>query len=145
MIEFTFNTDFMIWAIMNDVKYLSLINGLFSSKTDIMIEEDIFSAFKLLNLSNENFDKLLFNLEDIPMELTGAKIGARECTSKGVLRNLGVVELDSEIVILKCTVIVQRNSVYVLDKELDIKTENFSNELKELSSLPKKFDLRETI
>ena len=57
----TFNTDFMIWAIMNDVKYLSLINGLFSSKTDIMIEEDIFSAFKLLNLSNENFDKFLNN------------------------------------------------------------------------------------
>ena len=57
----TFNTDFMIWAIMNDIKYLSLINGLFSSKTDIMIEEDIFSAFKLLNLSNENFDKFLNN------------------------------------------------------------------------------------
>ena len=38
----TFDTDFMIWAILNDVKYLSLINGLFTSKTDNMIEEDIF-------------------------------------------------------------------------------------------------------
>ena len=113
--------------------------------TKIKSQLKIKSSREMISKVNKNFDKLLFNLEDIPMELTGAKIGARECTSKGVLRNLGVVELDSEIVILKCTVIVQRNSVYVLDKELDIKTENFSNELKELSSLPKKFDLRETI
>ena len=60
----TFDTDFMIWAIMNDIKYLSLINGLFSSKTDRMIEEDIFSAFKLLNLSTVNFDKFLNNEND---------------------------------------------------------------------------------
>ena len=31
------------------------------AQNDIMIEEDIFSAFKLLNLSNENFDKFLNN------------------------------------------------------------------------------------
>lgn len=60
----TFDTDFMIWAIMNDIKYLSLINGLFSSKTDRMIEEDIFSAFKVLNLSTENFNKFLNNEND---------------------------------------------------------------------------------
>ena len=57
----TFDTDFMIWAIMNDIKYLSLINGLFSSKTDRMIEEDIFSAFKILDLNIDNFDKFLNN------------------------------------------------------------------------------------
>ena len=56
---------------------------------------------------------------------------------KGVLRNLGIVELDSEIVVLKCTVIVQRNSVYILDKEFEIKTENFPNDLLEFNSLPK--------
>jgi len=60
----TFDTDFMIWAIMNDIRYLTLINGLFTSKTDRMIEEDIFSAFKILNLNTENFDKFLNNEND---------------------------------------------------------------------------------
>ena len=45
----------MIWAILNDIKYLNLINGLFSSKKDFMIEEDIFEAFKVLGLDVNNF------------------------------------------------------------------------------------------
>lgn len=57
----TFETDFMIWAIMNDIKYLNLINGLFTSKKDLMIEEDIFSAFKILGLKINNFDRFLKN------------------------------------------------------------------------------------
>jgi len=60
----TFDTDFMIWAILNDVKYLSLINGLFTSKTDKMIEEDIFSAFRILGLNENNFDKFIDNKND---------------------------------------------------------------------------------
>ena len=60
----TFDTDFMIWAILNDVKYLSLINGLFTSKTDNMIEEDIFSAFRILGLNENNFDKFIDNKND---------------------------------------------------------------------------------
>ena len=61
---FTFDTDFMIWAILNDVKHLSLINGLFTSKTDKMIEEDIFSAFKILGLDKDNFNKFIDNKND---------------------------------------------------------------------------------
>lgn len=60
----TFETDFMIWAIMSDVKYLTLINGLFTSKTDLMIEKDIYTAFKILNLDKENFEKFLRNDND---------------------------------------------------------------------------------
>lgn len=60
----TFDTDFMIWAILNDVKHLSLINGLFTSKTDKMIEEDIFSAFKILGLDKNNFNKFIDNKND---------------------------------------------------------------------------------
>jgi len=60
----TFDTDFMIWAILNDVKHLSLINGLFTSKTDKMIEEDIFSAFKILGLDKNNFNKFIDNEND---------------------------------------------------------------------------------
>ena len=54
----------MIWAILNDVKHLSLINGLFTSKTDKMIEEDIFSAFKILGLDKNNFNKFIDNKND---------------------------------------------------------------------------------
>ena len=60
----TFDSDFMIWAIMNDVKYLALINGLFSSKKDKMIEADIFSAFKILGLGIDNFNKFIDNKND---------------------------------------------------------------------------------
>ncbi len=54
----------MIWAIMNNVKYLTLINGLFSSKKDEMIEKDIFSAFKILGLDFDNFNKFIDNEND---------------------------------------------------------------------------------
>ena len=60
----TFDTDFMIWAIMNNVKYLSLINGLFTSKKDRMIENDIFSAFQILGLNKNNLDRFLDNKND---------------------------------------------------------------------------------
>ena len=60
----TFDSDFMIWAIMNDIKYLTLINGLFSSKKDEMIEKDIFSAFKILGLDIDNFNKFIDNKND---------------------------------------------------------------------------------
>ena len=42
----TFDNDIMIWSIMNDVQYLNLINGLFISKTDEMIENDLINVFK---------------------------------------------------------------------------------------------------
>ena len=60
----TYETDFMIWAILNNVKYLNLINGLFTSKKDFMIEEDLFSSFKILNLDKKNFEKFLQNDND---------------------------------------------------------------------------------
>ena len=60
----TFNTDFMIWSILNDIEHLDLINGLFTSKKDYMIEEDIFSAFKILGLDEKNFEKFLKNNND---------------------------------------------------------------------------------
>ena len=45
----TFETDLIIWSLMKDIKYLTVINALFTSKKDEMIEDDIFSAFKILN------------------------------------------------------------------------------------------------
>ena len=46
---------------MKDVKYLMVIDALFTSKKDNMIEDDIFSAFKLLNLDEENFNLFIKN------------------------------------------------------------------------------------
>ena len=50
-----FNTDLMVWAILNNVKYLSLMNGVIVPKTDEMIENDLIKSFKFLNLDVNNF------------------------------------------------------------------------------------------
>lgn len=57
----TFETDLIIWSIMKDVKHLMVINALFTSKKDYMIEDDIFSAFRLLNLNENNFNSFIKN------------------------------------------------------------------------------------
>ncbi len=57
----TFDRDLMIWAILNDIKYLSLVNALFVSKTDDMIENDIIRGFKFLNLNVLDFKYFLRN------------------------------------------------------------------------------------
>ena len=57
----TFDNDIMIWSIMNDIQYLNLINGLFISKTDEMIENDLINAFKFLNLNSNDFMKFIRN------------------------------------------------------------------------------------
>jgi len=45
----------MIWAILNEIKYLNLISGLFSPKTHDMIENDLVKNFKFLNLKEKDF------------------------------------------------------------------------------------------
>ena len=51
----SFESNLIIWSILNDIKYLEFANGFFTSKKDYMIEEDVFSAFKKLGLKNEDF------------------------------------------------------------------------------------------
>ena len=57
----SFETNLIIWAILNDIKYLDFINGFFTSKKDHMLEEDIFSSFKKLGLKKENFNSFIEN------------------------------------------------------------------------------------
>lgn len=57
----TFDNDIMIWSIINDVRYLNPINGLFISKTDEMIENDLINVFKFLNLDSNDFMKFIQN------------------------------------------------------------------------------------
>jgi hypothetical protein len=51
----TFDGELMIWAILNEIKYLNLISGLFSPKTHDMIENDLVKNFKFLNLKEKDF------------------------------------------------------------------------------------------
>ena len=57
----SFESNLIIWAILNDIKYLDFINGFFTSKKDHMLEEDIFSTFKKLGLKKENFNSFIEN------------------------------------------------------------------------------------
>ena len=57
----TFEDTFMIWSILNNIKYLVLNHAIFTSKKDLMIEEDIFSAFRKLGLNEKNFELFIQN------------------------------------------------------------------------------------
>ena len=60
----TFETDLMIWSILNDIKYLDLINALFTSKKDYMIEDDLISSFKKLKLTDKEFYSFISNKKE---------------------------------------------------------------------------------
>jgi len=55
----------MIWAILNEIKYLNLINGLFVPKTHDMIENDLIKNFKFLNLKEKDFPLMFSVLKSI--------------------------------------------------------------------------------
>ena len=60
----TFDSDLMIWAILNNVKYLSLIDCLLVPKTDVMIENDLIKSFKFLGLNVYDFKYFLRNKKE---------------------------------------------------------------------------------
>jgi len=60
----TFDTNFMIWSILNEFKYIHLLNGLFTPKKDYMLENDLISSFKILNQGEENFYDFIRNKKD---------------------------------------------------------------------------------
>jgi hypothetical protein len=57
----TFDNELMVWAILNEVKYLNLISGLLVPKTHDMIENDLVKNFKFLNLKEKDFLDFLKN------------------------------------------------------------------------------------
>lgn len=57
----SFETNLIVWAIINDIKYLDFVNGFSTPKKDFMIEEDIYSSFKKLGFTNENFEIFIEN------------------------------------------------------------------------------------
>ncbi len=57
----TFDNELMIWSILNGIKYLNLVNGMFVAKTNAMIENDLINNFKFLNLNEKDFMNFLKN------------------------------------------------------------------------------------
>ena len=57
----TFDNELMVWAILNNIKYLNLLNGLFTSKKHDVIENDLIKNFKFLNLNKKDFIDFLKN------------------------------------------------------------------------------------
>jgi len=57
----SFDNDILIWAILNDTKYLKILDGTFSIKDNKLTEADLIETFKFLNLKKENFIDFLSN------------------------------------------------------------------------------------
>ena len=57
----TFDTKFMTWMIFQNNHNLKLIDGTLTLKTNSQIENDLITAFKILNLSKDNFKQFIDN------------------------------------------------------------------------------------
>ena len=57
----TFDNKITVWFILNDIKNLKVVNGLFTAKKHEMIEDDLISSFKYLKLGKKDFQKFLDN------------------------------------------------------------------------------------
>ena len=57
----TFDNKFLIWFILNNVKFLKIANGVIVPRKNEMIENDLINTFKFLNLSIKDFELFLEN------------------------------------------------------------------------------------
>jgi hypothetical protein len=57
----TFDNRFLVWFILNEIKYLNIVNGVLVPRKHEMIENDLINTFKYLRLSVKNFEKFLEN------------------------------------------------------------------------------------
>ena len=57
----TFDYRFLVRAILNEIKYLKIVNGTFVPKKHEMIENDLINTFKYLKLSIKDYEKFLEN------------------------------------------------------------------------------------
>ena len=51
----------MVWAILNDVKFIKPLSGVLVPKTNDMIENDLIESLKFLNINSDNFIKFFEN------------------------------------------------------------------------------------
>ena len=57
----TFDTVIMSWAVLNDVKFLKILDGTYSAKKDTVVENDLIEVFKFLSLDKNDFYNFLKN------------------------------------------------------------------------------------
>ena len=57
----TFDNRFMVWSVLNNIKFLNLTNFIMTPKKDEMIEDDLINAFKFLNLNSDDFNLFIKN------------------------------------------------------------------------------------
>ena len=99
---------------------------------------------KITNLKKDNF----FKLSDIDMPLNNIKFGMKECIENKLVRRLDLIELkEGECVMLKCSVVIQDNSVFKLTgfKMTNMeKDDNLSEELNDIIIQSNKFVKRES-
>ena len=57
----TFDNKFFVWSVLNNIKYLNIVNGSLVSKTHEMIENDLINTFRYLKLSKNDFKEFIKN------------------------------------------------------------------------------------
>ncbi len=57
----TFESNFMIWGILNDIKYFNILNHLWVPKNYNAMETDLINSFKFLNIQESDFRKFFAN------------------------------------------------------------------------------------
>jgi len=104
-------------------------------------------ARELLNNVINNHSTHGWKLNDINMGEAAKNLGLRECLEKRVIRGLGLAyQKNSNIVLMKCSIAIQENSVYKLTgrKYDSIEShENLTDELNKILISNKKFDKRD--
>ena len=103
-------------------------------------------ARELLNLILKDYSNRFWRIDDIDIPEGKKRLGLKMCLDSGVIRGLGIAnQTDSNIVLMKCSVIIQDNSIYKLTGR-KYKTfgpyDKLSEELNKILNYPKQFDKR---
>ena len=57
----SFDDEIMVWAILNNINYLKIIDGTYTIKNNGIIEKDLIESFKFLNLDYRHFENFISN------------------------------------------------------------------------------------
>ena len=126
----SFESNLIIWAILNNIKYLDYVNGFFTSKKDHMLEEDIFSTFKKLGLKKGNFNSFIENRKSrwryINHDIKKSFAYKYQANSLITYRDTKDFEDDELTHILKSSPVLSQQSI-IPKYELDRLKQDFDN------------------
>ena len=101
---------------------------------------------ELLNHVTSKFGTACWKISNLELQESKVRLGLKECLQHGVIRHLGIIEQSkSDILLLKCSIIINDNSVYKLTgnkyKKLN-QHEKLGNELNDILKQSKQFNKR---